>query len=403
MKALLLAGGSASRLFPFTSTRPKPLIPIANRTIIHHNLELLAKAGVSSVVVVHDKGSSAIQDSLNTMDSFGMQIEYAAQEEPGIGNAMLAARNRFVQGQYFLLVYADILTNENIFNHMLGTFHRLRSPVAAVSLTDDPVELYGSVYLEEELKIKRIEEKPRGLDHGSYILAGAYVIPSSIFDMLGESGGDMVDALHRLIEKDGLTASIWDREWFDINYPWSILHANRMVLNTMRASFIAADVKIPNSVSIDGPVHIESGTVICEGAVIRGPVIIGRDCFIGNNALIRENCSMGDGSEIGFGTELKNAIIFGNAIIGRISYLGDSVVGYNAHIGSGTMTVNYPVNENEVHVPVKGKLINTGLRKLGAFIGDNVNIGASNTIAAGAVIESGGAIADNFTVNKDRS
>jgi len=400
MKALLLAAGSASRLYPFTAQRPKPLIPIANKPILHHNLDMLQRAGVSSVVIVVEKGSDLISRSVGAGEQFGMHVEYVEQDKPGIGNAILSARSRFVDGQYFLLGYADILTTENIFNHVLSTFHRLRAPVAVVSLTDDPSNNFGTVYLDEKLKIGRIEEKPQGTAHGSYILAGVYVVGSDIFGHLDSCDGEMVEALQKMTDQSSLTASIWESAWIDINYPWSILQANQMIMETMNQIEIAADVPIPNGVTIVGPVKIGAGTVIREGAVIRGPVTIGENCYIGNNALIRENCALGAGSEIGFGTELKNAVIFGNAIIGRISYLGDSVVGADTHIGSGTMTVNYPVNETSVTVPVKGKQLDTGKRKLGAFIGDGANIGASNTIAAGAVIDNNAVIIDNFTVNK---
>lgn len=400
MKALLLAGGPATRLYPFTRTRPKPMLPIANVSILHRNLALLREAGINSVVIVHAAGDPAIVESLGIGRELGLHIEHVEQHGEGIGHAILSARDRFVEGQYFLLGYGDILTTSNIYSHMLSVFNRLRAPAASVCLTDDSTRHYGNVYLDEEMRITRVVEKPDSADLGNYILGGVFMMPFDIFEMIAQAGGDVQAAWEAIIAKYGFYAAIWENDWIDINYPWSILEANRVILDTLTESRIAADVQIPNSVSLTGPVVIGSGTVIREGAVIRGPVIIGENCFIGNNALVREHCSIGPGCEIGFGTELKNSVIFGTAIIGRISYIGDSVVGEGAHIGSGTMTVNYPIGESEVLVPVRGAMHRTGLRKLGAFIGDRAAIGASNTIQAGAVIESGAVIRDNFTVDR---
>jgi bifunctional UDP-N-acetylglucosamine pyrophosphorylase/glucosamine-1-phosphate N-acetyltransferase len=333
----------------------------------------------------------------------GLHIEYVKQKGEGIGYAIHSAREKYVVGQYFLLGYGDILSTDNMYSHILSVFNRLRAPTASVCLTDESTRFYGNIYLDEHMQITRIVEKPDTSDLGNYILGGVYMMPHDIFDFVEKSSGDMLAAIDMVREKYGIYAAIWENDWIDINYPWSILAANKMVMDTLTESRISGDVKIPNGVAIHGPVVIESGVTICEGAVIHGPAVIGAGCFIGNNALVRGYCALGPNSEIGFGTELKNCVIFGNAIIGRISYIGDSVVGEGAHIGSGTMTVNYPIAEEEVLVPVKGKLRNTKLRKLGAFIGDNAAIGASNTIQAGAVIEAGAVIPDHFTVPREEA
>jgi bifunctional UDP-N-acetylglucosamine pyrophosphorylase/glucosamine-1-phosphate N-acetyltransferase len=400
MKALLLAGGAALRLYPFTRVRPKPLLPLANETILHRNLRSLAEAGINSVVIVHASGDDSIRATLGNDAGLGLHIEYVPQQGEGIGAAIASARDKMVHGQYFLLGYADILSTSNIYSGILGVFNRLRAPTASVCLTDESTRHYGNVYLDGEMKITRIVEKPHERDLGNYILCGVFAMPYQLFDLVNEAGGDVLVAFDKLIEQFGVYAAIWEHDWIDINYPWSILGANKMVMDTLKETRVAADVDIPPSVTIRGPVVIESGTRICEGATIHGPAVIGKDCFIGNNALIREYCSLGPGSMVGFGTELKNCVIFGNAIIGRISYIGDSVVGEGAHIGSGTMTINYPIDEEEVLVPVNGSLHHTRHRKLGAFIGDRAAIGASNTIQAGAVIDCAAVIPDHYTVDR---
>jgi UDP-N-acetylglucosamine diphosphorylase/glucosamine-1-phosphate N-acetyltransferase len=400
MKALLLAGGRATRLHPFTDTRPKPLLPIAGRPILESNLEQLRKAGVTTVVLVTAPGDDSIRARFGDGSDLGLSIEYVRQDGDSIGSAILSARKKFVTGQYFLLVYADILTTENIFSNALSIFNRMRAPVASVCLTDNSSQLYGNVYLDESMRIMRIEEKPDRTGMGNYVLGGVFVFPFDIFTLLDEAQGSVLGAFESLIGKFGLFAAIWEKAWIDINYPWSILQANKIVMDTWTVSEIAGDVDLAGNVTIHGPVRIESGVRICEGAVIRGPVLIGRGSFIGNNALVREYSAVGPGTQVGFGTELKNCIIFGGADIGRISYIGDSVVGEGARIGSCTMTINLRLDGGTVKIPVKGEIIDSGLEKLGAFIGDGAVIGASNTIQAGAVIDAGDIIGDHFTVGK---
>lgn len=400
MKALLLAGGEATRLHPFTKTRPKPMLPIANETILQRNLRALREAGMNSVVIVTSKDETMIPAAIGNGSKLGLHVEYVQQRKAGIAEAITAAREKFVAGQYFMLVYADILTTENMFSHILSVFNRLRAPVASVCLTDDSTRFYGNVYLDDEMKITRIVEKPSESQLGNYVLGGVFMMPYEIFDFAAKGDGEMLAALDKIIENYSMYAALWESDWIDINYPWSILQANKMIMDTIDESRIAADVEISTSVSISGPVIIGKGVKIREGAVIRGPAVIGDNCFIGNNALVREYCALGPNCQVGFGTELKNSVVFSGVKIGRISYLGDSVVGEGAHIGSGTMTINFPVTVETVMVPIRGKLHDTGLRKLGAFIGDNALIGASNTIRAGAVIDCDALVKDHFTVDR---
>jgi bifunctional UDP-N-acetylglucosamine pyrophosphorylase/glucosamine-1-phosphate N-acetyltransferase len=123
---------------------------------------------------------------------------------------------------------------------------------------------------------------------------------------------------------------------------------------------------------------------------------------VGNNVLVRSYSSLGPGSIIGYGVELKNCVLFGGARIGRLSFVGDSVVGEQVDIGSGTMTVNETMDRSPIAVNIRGTMVESGLTKLGAFIGDRAKIGAGNTLAPGTVIEAGTIVPHHFTVPKPR-
>jgi bifunctional UDP-N-acetylglucosamine pyrophosphorylase/glucosamine-1-phosphate N-acetyltransferase len=146
-------------------------------------------------------------------------------------------------------------------------------------------------------------------------------------------------------------------------------------------------------------VRIERGSVVKAGAVLAGPCYIGRDCYVGNNVLVRSYSSLGPGSTIGYGVELKNCVLFGSSQIGRLSFVGDSVIGENVDIGSGTMTINGNLDGTAVAVGVRGEPVDSGLRKLGAFVGDDVKVGAGNTLAAGTVLMPGETVPHHATVS----
>ncbi len=137
---------------------------------------------------------------------------------------------------------------------------------------------------------------------------------------------------------------------------------------------------------IFGPVQIGRGTVVEPGAVIRGPAIIGRDCQIRSGAYIRGNALIGDGVTVGNSSEIKNALIHNQAEIPHFAYVGDSVLGWRSHLSAGVKISNLKVNRELVKVEANGKVYETGLRKFGAIIGDEVEIGCNAVLNPGTLI-----------------
>jgi NDP-sugar pyrophosphorylase family protein len=127
---------------------------------------------------------------------------------------------------------------------------------------------------------------------------------------------------------------------------------------------------------------IGKGTVVEEGATIKGPVIIGRDCEIRANAYIRGNVIVGDHCVLGNASEFKNCVLFNGCQVPHFSYVGDSILGYKAHLGAGVILSN--VRSVPGNVQVDGE--DTGLRKLGAIIGDHAEIGCNCVLNPGSVI-----------------
>ncbi|PWU17626.1 MAG: UDP-N-acetylglucosamine diphosphorylase [Verrucomicrobia bacterium] len=133
-------------------------------------------------------------------------------------------------------------------------------------------------------------------------------------------------------------------------------------------------------------VFIGEGTLVEDGAMIKGPAIIGRNCQIRHNAYIRDQVIIGDGCVIGNSCEIKNSLIFNEAAVPHFNYVGDSILGWKAHLGAGVKISNVKLVPGTVRVQFEGKEFDTGLRKFGALLGDEAEIGCNAVLNPGTII-----------------
>lgn len=142
-------------------------------------------------------------------------------------------------------------------------------------------------------------------------------------------------------------------------------------------------------------VFIGEGTLVEDGAMIKGPAIIGRNCQIRHNAYLREHVIIGDGCRVGNACELKNSLLFNNCQVPHFNYVGDSILGHKAHVGAGVVLSNYKAFPGNVTVEVDGVPQDTGLRKFGALLGDDCDIGCNAVLNPGSIIGRGAVIYPN--------
>jgi UDP-N-acetylglucosamine diphosphorylase / glucose-1-phosphate thymidylyltransferase / UDP-N-acetylgalactosamine diphosphorylase / glucosamine-1-phosphate N-acetyltransferase / galactosamine-1-phosphate N-acetyltransferase len=147
-------------------------------------------------------------------------------------------------------------------------------------------------------------------------------------------------------------------------------------------------------------IGIGRGTVVEPGALIKGRALIGENCEIRQGAYIRGNVIIGDNCVVGHTTEVKNAIFLNGAKAGHFAYVGDSILGNDVNLGAGTKLANFKVDTGNryVSVEVNGKKIDTGLRKMGAIIGDGAELGCNTVTMPGALIGPGALVYPNATV-----
>ncbi|MBN2505403.1 MAG: UDP-N-acetylglucosamine diphosphorylase [Verrucomicrobia bacterium] len=139
-------------------------------------------------------------------------------------------------------------------------------------------------------------------------------------------------------------------------------------------------------------VFIGEETIVEDGAMIKGPAIIGRKCRIRHNAYIREDVIVGDECTVGNACELKHSLLFNGAEVPHFNYVGDSILGHEAHLGAGVKISNLKVVPGNVVVELDGRVWDTGLRKFGALLGDGSDVGCNAVLNPGSIIGPGSII-----------
>jgi NDP-sugar pyrophosphorylase family protein len=146
---------------------------------------------------------------------------------------------------------------------------------------------------------------------------------------------------------------------------------------------------------IDGSVFIGEGTVVEDGAMIKGPTIIGRNCQIRHNAYLRGDVIVGDHCVLGNSSEFKNAVLFNHCQVPHFNYVGDSILGFKAHLGAGVKISNFKLDGTHIRVEIEGQRVDTGLRKFGALLGDHTDVGCNAVLNPGSIVGRGSVIYPN--------
>ena len=201
-----------------------------------------------------------------------------------------------------------------------------------------------------------------------------------------------------LIEKGNVGAYSLPSWWLDIGKPWDLLEANRLCLEQLERR---VEGTVEDGATVKGKVIVEEGTLMKSGAYIEGPVFIDGESVIGPNCYIRPHTSLGKRVKIGNAVEIKNSIIMNDTNVGHLSYVGDSIIGQRSNFGAGTITANLRHDNETIFATVKGERINSGRRKLGAIIGDDVKTGIGTSISPGVVLHQGSQTGVGVIVKRD--
>jgi bifunctional UDP-N-acetylglucosamine pyrophosphorylase/glucosamine-1-phosphate N-acetyltransferase len=263
-------------------------------------------------------------------------------------------------------IHADILETMQPLNcrRSLGEI-----TVAGVSLNEWQQVHFSTLPVNNELAI-RIDLWP------SPMLRQIILNANENLRLVG-ADGEVLGTL-RVIPDGAYLSMPVDAESILLRYPWDILRINEQLVGGISDDNIRGTVR--ERVTIDGNLHLGAGSVVLPGVFIEGKVIIGENCKIGPNCYLRGNTAIGNNCHIGQAVEIKNSLIMDNVGIGHLSYLGDSIVCPNVNFGAGTITANLRHDGKNHRSAVAENLIDTGRRKFGAIIGDNVHTGIHTSI-----------------------
>ncbi|MEM4615927.1 MAG: sugar phosphate nucleotidyltransferase [Archaeoglobaceae archaeon] len=368
MKAVILAAGKGERLQPLTDYKPKALLPICNKALLDYHVEML-KEHVDEIAVVVGYLENEIRKRYPELKF------YRDEKIKGTASALLAARN-FVDDD-FILLYGDVFYDGSIEEVV-----RTRNSMGIVAVSD--VSRFGEVIFRDG-KLLEIREKT-GNGEG-FVNAGIYHFDPSILDFVeiteqsprGEF--ELTDSISMMSKTKKVNVVELKGYWSDIGYPWDYLDVNMHVLEKIGFS-------------------VGENTEIWSNATIRKPAVIGENCEIKNCVI--EKSVVGNECVVGEFSVLKRSVLMDKSNVPHLNYVADSVIAENCNLGAGTKIANLRFDEASVKVTVKGKRVDSGKRKLGAFIGYNVKTAINVSIYPGVKIGSDSWIARDVRRDLER-
>ena len=406
MKAVLLAAGAGERLMPLTATRPKHLIKVGGKPILQFCLEAVKRAGITEAIIVTHYMGESIRSYFGDGEKLGLKLSYVEQKEIlGTGNAAEVAEP-YVGGD-FVLVYGDLLFGLDSVKTVLSQFKKGKTSAVMGVVPVDKPESYGIIEQDSDGKVKRIVEKPAAEKAPSNLAnAGVYVFSHEVFDMIKKTKAsirgewELTDAITMLAEegKTVLAAQLSKDDWFDVGRPWDLLDANVWALNRMDHKVLGT---VEQGAHLIGAVSVAKTARVRSGAYIEGPVFIDEEADVGPNCFIRAGTSLGKKTRVGNGCEIKNSILMDGTHAGHLSYVGDSVLGEKCNLGAGTIMANLRFDDGTIEMLIKDRVVDTGRRKLGAILGDNVKTGIKSLFMPGVKVGANTWVGANFMVERD--
>jgi len=377
LKAIILAAGEGNRMRPLTYTRPKVMLPIANKPILEHLLIQGKKAGIKEFIFITGYHDEQVRDYFGSGDKWGVNIDYCTQRRQlGTADALKMVKG-LVDGN-FLVINGDIIVNQEGINGLTDKSNNTMSIIKVKDTKD-----LGVVKVSKG-KVVRIHEKTEK-PPSHMANAGLYLFTPDIFDAISQTSKsprgeyEITDSLQLMIGKGYHISYQEISYWLDLSYPWHLLLANESLLAGVESQNLG---KIEDNVVMKGVISIGKGTVVRSGSYIVGPAVIGQACEIGPNCYIRPNTSIGDNCHIGNAVEVKNSIIMRGSKIPHHNYVGDSIIGEECNLGAGTKIANLRLDKKDIIVGG----IDTKQHKLGAIIGDRVETGINVSINVGSMI-----------------
>jgi len=351
MQAVILAAGEGRRVRPLTWSRPKAMIPVANRPILAYTVEALVANGIRDIIVVVGYRREQVTRYLNQLD---LPIKVVVQEKQlGTAHALQQAEPE-ITGNFLLLPGDNYIDPQSI--------AKIRDLTNAVLIKDHPSPSnFGVITLRDDY-LESIVEKP---EHAQSFLVstGIYSLQKDFFRFI--QGNDITETVSCMIEDGANIRAVRADDWQDAIYPWDLLRLNQRLLRHLPAG---REGSVSRHATIQGAVRIGNGTSIGPNTVISGPVTIGENCSIGPNCCILPNTSIGSRVTVEPLSVLGNAIVMDDTMVASHARIMDAVIGERCRLADHVSTVTTSGILEIEDIPIRSQF--------GAILGDNVTCGS---------------------------
>jgi bifunctional UDP-N-acetylglucosamine pyrophosphorylase/glucosamine-1-phosphate N-acetyltransferase len=379
---------------------------VAGKPILQYCLEAVKQAGINEAIIITHYMGKSIRGYFGDGSKLDLKLSYVEQPQIlGTGNAAGIAEP-YLDGN-FVLIYGDLLFGQDAVKTVVAQFKSGKTAAVMGVVPVDRPENYGIIEKDSEGAVKRIVEKPAaGKAPSNLANAGIYAFSKEVFDKIRQTKAsvrgewELTDAISMLCEegKCVVAAELSNDDWFDVGRPWDLLDANVWALKRMEHRVLGT---VEEGAHLIGPVTVAESARIRSGAYIEGPVFIDEEADVGPNCFVRSGTSLGKKVRVGNAVEIKNSILMDGTHVGHLSYVGDSILCEKCNLGAGTITANLRFDDGKIKMMIKDKVVDTGRRKLGAILGDNVKTGIKSLFMPGVKVGANTWVGANFMVERD--
>ncbi|HAC66003.1 MAG TPA: mannose-1-phosphate guanylyltransferase [Cyanothece sp. UBA12306] len=379
MRAVLMAGGSGTRLRPLTCDLPKPMVPILNRPIAEHIINLLKRHNITEIIATLYYLPDTMRDYFQDGSDFGVEMTYAVEDEQPLGTAGCVKNIEELLDDTFVVISGDSITDFDLQGAI--AFHKQKQAKATIILTrvPNPIE-FGVVITDQQQRINRFLEKPSTSEiFSDTVNTGTYILEPEVLKYLpvNEESDFSKDLFPRLLAKgEPMYGFIAEGYWCDVGH----LEAYR------EAQYDALEGKV----RLDFPYEekeprfwLGQNTYIDPTAKIIAPVVIGQNCRIGPGVIVEQGTIIGDNVTIGAGADLKRPILWNGVTIGDEAYLAACVIARGtridrrAHILEGAVVGPLSTIEEEAQISANVRVWPSKRIESGAIL--NINLIWGNT------------------------
>ncbi len=375
MQAVVLAAGEGRRLRPLTDSKPKVMISVANRPILHHVVSALKRAGITDMIIVVGYRKERIMSYFESGGEMGLNIQYAFQEKQlGTAHGLLQAAD-MLEDEFIVVPGDNIVPSKGIEDLMA------KEAPSVLATTSETPSKYGVVEMTGDL-VRSIVEKPP-VTESHVISTGAYHLTKDIFptiqSCIEEGEFTITGVLNRMLDGGTSMGFATTTGWVDAVYPHDLLVMNDFLMDKM----VLTGAKEFSNSFVGPDAFIGKGSEIHPGCIIEGKVLMGENCEIGPNVVIKGPTTLGDNVVVSAFTQVENCLIMDDCQVGTHGSLNRSVV--SAGTVTGANVVLRARYEGEPDTPFPESI--PGRRSdLGPVIGSDCLILDSTTIEPGLVI-----------------